>query len=64
MVMANVPNLHVLCLRRDTAVSVDTQAPPTSKMDSAQNFGAGDMLELLLLSISWPIMPCDASWWG
>ena len=57
MVMANVPNLHVLCLRRDTAVSVDTQAPPTSKMDSAQNFDVGRCWELLLFFISWSIMP-------
>jgi len=64
MVMSNVPNSHVLCSRRYTAVSVDIQAPPTSKMDSAQNFGEGSVLELLLLFISWPITPCDASWWG
>ena len=62
--MSNVPNLHVLCSRRYTAVSVNIQTPPTSKMDSAQKFGVDSVLELLLLFISWPIMPCDASWWG
>ena len=62
--MSNVPNLHVLCSRRYTDVSVDIQAPPTSKMDSAQNFGVGSVFKLLLLFISWPIMSCDASWWG
>ena len=62
--MSNVPNLHVLCSRRYTAVAVEIHVPPTSKMDSAQNFGVESGLELLLLFVSWPIMPCDASWWG
>ncbi len=61
MVMSNVPNPHVLCSRRYAAVSVDIQAKPTSKMDSAQHFGVESVLEWLLLFISWPIMSCDAS---
>ena len=48
LVMSTVPNLHVLCSRRYTAVSVDIQATSTSKMDSAQNFGVESVLELLL----------------
>ncbi len=62
--MPNVPNLHVLCSRRYTAVVVEIQAPLASKMDPAQNFGVEPVLELLLLFIIWPILPCDASWWG
>ena len=62
--MSNVSNLHVLYSRRYTAISVDIQAPPTSKMDSAQNFEVGSALELLLFFISWSIMPCVAPWCG
>jgi|SaaInl74LU_5_DNA_1037368.scaffolds.fasta_scaffold07061_2 hypothetical protein len=63
LLMSSVPILHVLCSRRYTAVTVENRPPPTSKTDSAQKIGLEYMLELLLLFISWPIMPCDASWW-
>ena len=55
---ANVPILRVLCSRRYTAVTVENWTPPTSKTDSARKFGLDRMLELWLLFISWPIMPC------
>ena len=63
LLMSSVPILHVLCSRRYTAVTVENRPPPTSKTDSAQKFGLEYVLELLLLFITWLIMPCDASWW-
>ena len=63
MPVSNVPILHVLCSLRYTVLCAHNQTPPTSKTDSAQNFRVDRVLELLLRLISWPIMPCDASWW-
>ena len=63
LLMSNMPNLHVLCSCRHKAVTVENRPPPTSKTDSAQKIGLECMLELLLLFITWLIMPCDAPWW-
>jgi len=61
--VSNVPILHVLCSRHYNDLSANNQTQPTSKTDSAQNFRVESVLEVLLRSISLPIMPCDASWW-